>query len=273
MKTIIILSLLILLLFPLALEGTPSLVKITVNTANVRTGANLNSEIITMVQKGTILESISKIGDWYLVNLPKDIGITATSGYIHYSCIEEIQASQEPTVKPAQPPAPQARFQRFHTPNVKKESLFSGFFIKFGALFAPGPVSFSHAWLPAFGYDFSLSSNFSVGFELQPAIRSFPELNFTQIPLMVFGNVKGGIEFFRHLKVFGGAGAGTVASFESLSLVGGNVTEFNVNFAFQFLSGIEYELKTISLILEYQIKSILYQDAVWGHYILFGVRF
>ena len=275
MKKIIILSVILLVILPFVLEGSVSLVKIKVTTANVRNGASLDSDIITQVPIDTILELISKTGDWYLVKLPPDETGLQMAGYIHVSCIEELGASQEQRILPAPPAAIPARPVPVAPPQAGREVLFSGISVKLGFMFNPRAGGLGYAWLPGVAYDIGLSRYFSVGFELQPVFRSYSDTDFTlsTIPIMAFGNVKGGLEVIDHLKIFGGGGAGTLAALEFLKIDGDKFTDFTVNFAFHLLSGVEYELETISLFIEYQMQGTVYSSVLWRHFIMLGVRF
>lgn len=68
-----------------------SKVRVTASKANIRLKPGTQSEIISYVPIGAVLDVIKKDGDWYLVKLPPDeMGIVVT-GYIHQSIVEVLE--------------------------------------------------------------------------------------------------------------------------------------------------------------------------------------
>ncbi len=68
----------------------PKKIQVILEKANVRVEPDFKSEIIRQVQLGIRLQSIAKLGEWYLVNLPPDEEGIIISGYIHQSFVQEI---------------------------------------------------------------------------------------------------------------------------------------------------------------------------------------
>lgn len=68
----------------------PKKIQVILEKANIRVEPDFKSEIIRQVQLGIGLQSIAKLGDWYLVNLPPDEEGIIISGYIHQSFVQEI---------------------------------------------------------------------------------------------------------------------------------------------------------------------------------------
>ncbi len=93
----ILLSLFIVFLFLLIEIAFPAnlKVRVIVDKANVRLKPSLNSQIISKVPLGTVLESEGKFGEWYRVNLPPDEYGFTVSGYIHESVVEVVEEIPE----------------------------------------------------------------------------------------------------------------------------------------------------------------------------------
>ena len=69
---------------------SPKKMQVILEKANIRVEPDFKSEIIRQVQLGIGLQSIAKLGEWYLVNLPPDEEGIIISGYIHQSFVQEI---------------------------------------------------------------------------------------------------------------------------------------------------------------------------------------
>lgn len=69
---------------------SPKKIQVILEKANIRVEPDFKSEIIRQVQLGIGLQSIAKLGEWYLVNLPPDEEGIIISGYIHQSFVQEI---------------------------------------------------------------------------------------------------------------------------------------------------------------------------------------
>jgi hypothetical protein len=147
---------------------------------------------------------------------------------------------------------------------------------------SPDAGGFGKSWLLSLGFDLGLSRNFSFGLELQPAYRSYPDIDLTIIPIMGFANVKIGenlgrlIPFLKFLDVVGGAGIGLEASYARTQFEDQTYTNFRTLLAFHILLGGEIDLKSVRLLLDYQLARISDPNVTpnfWRHFILFGLRF
>lgn len=88
------------LMISISVLGADFKLRVITKRANVRLKASLNSDILSQVPLGAILESQGKVGNWYKVNLPADESGFVVSGYIYESIVEEvIQEFKEPTIK------------------------------------------------------------------------------------------------------------------------------------------------------------------------------
>ncbi len=70
---------------------TPLKVQVALENANVRSKPGFQSEIIHQVQAGITLLAVSRIGEWYRVELPPDEEGIIISGYIHQTLVQEIR--------------------------------------------------------------------------------------------------------------------------------------------------------------------------------------
>ena len=79
-----------------------SKVRVTASKANIRLKPDTQSEVVTSVPLGALLDIIKKEGDWYFVKLPPDAKGIVITGYLHQSTaevIEEIKETAEPEKK------------------------------------------------------------------------------------------------------------------------------------------------------------------------------
>lgn len=72
----------------------PLKIQVILESANVRSAPNFESEIIHQVEPGLSLLAVGKIGDWFRVDLPPDEDGIIISGFIHKTLVREIR--QEP---------------------------------------------------------------------------------------------------------------------------------------------------------------------------------
>ena len=80
-------------------QQAPVKLKVTAEIANIRLKPSIGSVIIRQIPEGSILESIGREGEWFLVKLePDDRG--NTSGYVH----ESLVLPMDETVRPARKP-------------------------------------------------------------------------------------------------------------------------------------------------------------------------
>ena len=68
-----------------------SKVRVTASKANIRLRPTTQSDVVTSVPLGAVLEVIKKEGNWYLVKLPPDEKRILVTGYIHQSIVEIIE--------------------------------------------------------------------------------------------------------------------------------------------------------------------------------------
>jgi len=103
---ILVLLAISLLFFSETIQADVLKVRITVKKANLRLKPTTNSQVITTLPLGAVLEVEKKINDWYYVKLPKiQEGFTVT-GYIHMSLvgvIREIEQKKEMEEEPIKP--------------------------------------------------------------------------------------------------------------------------------------------------------------------------
>ena len=115
MKRIAVILVMVLMIGGLALAAETTVLKVKVQSANIRTQPDINAAVVKQVKMGTLLESEQMVGDWYEVSVTNDLGVTLIA-YIHANVVDvvsgaaEVQPEARPVVRPAQPaqPAPQA---------------------------------------------------------------------------------------------------------------------------------------------------------------------
>ena len=85
--------------------------KVVTEQANIRLKPDIGSIIIQQIQQGTVLESLGKEGEWYLVKLEPEEG-KQVSGYVHESLVieieripQEIEIKEPPPSPPITPPS------------------------------------------------------------------------------------------------------------------------------------------------------------------------
>lgn len=72
-----------------------SKVRVTASKANIRLKPTTQSEIISYVPIGAVLDVIKKDGDWYFVKLPPDEKGIVVTGYIHQSIVEVLEEMEK----------------------------------------------------------------------------------------------------------------------------------------------------------------------------------
>jgi hypothetical protein len=269
--------------------------------ANVRLKPGIDSHVIGQVVRGTLLESPRTTGEWYAVALPPDEEGLVVSGYIHKSMVEVVMVVGEtPEAKtPEPPPAPRVRTAPLARAEREEEAvpppqpqyrerygrarIVSGSVLKFGWMTSPDAGGFGNAWIASFGFDKGLGRDVGLGLEIQPAIRNYSDIDLKMIPVMGFVNLKAGLNLgdllpvLKFLNVVGGGGLGAEAVFSSIGIDGGGtVTNFKMNFAFHLLGGLELDLGSLRLIVEYQMAQVRdsrVDSSAFRNYLLFGLRF
>ena len=69
----------------------PKKLQVILESANVRSEPNYESEIIHQMESGLNLLAVGKIGEWYRVDLPPDEDGLIISGFIHETLVREIR--------------------------------------------------------------------------------------------------------------------------------------------------------------------------------------
>lgn len=69
----------------------PKKVQVILESANIRSKPDFESEIVHQVDKGLTLLAVGKVGEWYRVDLPPDEEGIVISGFIHQTYIREIR--------------------------------------------------------------------------------------------------------------------------------------------------------------------------------------
>ena len=69
----------------------PRKVQVILDSANIRSNPNFESEIVHQIEKGLTLLAVGKVGEWFRVDLPPDEEGIIISGFIHQTYIREIR--------------------------------------------------------------------------------------------------------------------------------------------------------------------------------------
>lgn len=214
----------------------------------------------------------------------------AFPGLIHPGLTESAEIRfQHPSGQPFHPAGPSnEENQKKSASNAHAGSRpVSSFFFKFGWMFSERH-EYDSWWTGGLGFDIVLLRIFSIGMETLPAYRSYTEFHTThkRFSLFGFGNLKfklnlGGLaENLRMTNLTGGGGAG-IRFLNTLSKSEHEDTSdqsSKFNFAYHYILGIEFNLKVLSLSIEYQPVSTVYKGTFrkyygdWSHYFLVGIR-
>lgn len=100
-KSLIVLCVLVLFLAAVAYAGDV-VIKVKVQTANVRMKPDITSAVISRVSQGAMFEATKKVGNFYEIQVTDSSGNLVT-GYISADVVEEVGAAQP--VAPARPQA------------------------------------------------------------------------------------------------------------------------------------------------------------------------
>jgi hypothetical protein len=73
----------------------PLKIQVILESANVRSAPNFESEIIHQVESGLSLLAVGEIGEWFRVDLPPDEDGIVISGFIHKTLVREIRKEPE----------------------------------------------------------------------------------------------------------------------------------------------------------------------------------
>jgi opacity protein-like surface antigen len=116
MKRIALVLVLALVLGGLALSAQTFVLKVKVQSANVRTEPDTNSAVVKQVKLGTLLEAKQKAGDWFEITVTNDLGVNLTA-YIHSNVVDvvsgggEVGREEAPPVRAAEPVRQPARVE------------------------------------------------------------------------------------------------------------------------------------------------------------------
>jgi hypothetical protein len=105
MKRILVFCFLALVLsLSLVLAFQTYILKVKVQTANVRSEPDMNAAVVKTLQFGAILESSTKIGEWYEIIIDDESG-NKISAYINANVVNVISGETKPVQAPQQPAA------------------------------------------------------------------------------------------------------------------------------------------------------------------------
>jgi len=261
-------------------SGEAIVLKVKVPVTSVYTEPDTYSSVVKQIPMGTLLEAVSKLGDWYEIVVTDETG-TTVSAYIPASAVEVVSI-------PVQPEAQEIRESYEGVPSypIQPGRIPSGFFLKFGVI----DKGYGD-WIGSLGYDLRIMKNLSVGLEVMPAYYSFTDVEFQvdfetflmdQSTMLVrsFLNVKGGTDLrmirpqldFAH--IYGGIGGGLEADYTK-NTIEQTTSKFSLNPALHIFGGIELRAKFVNLIFEYQLIRVLDPDLDpdnWIGYLIFGIR-
>lgn len=267
-------------------SGQLIVLKVRIQTANVRSEPDLGSAIIKQLRLGDLLEANSRLGDWYEIVVTDRSGNIA-SAYIHSSSVEVVSAPKaiepeaRPVISPQQIPTDLPQREAESPPySAVASKHMTGFFLKFGVIDKGWGD-----WLGSVGYDLRVYKNFTLGLEVMPSYYAVEDeinqLKLTSIPVNVFLNIKAGTGLGRikpemdFIKLFGGLGGGIYADRSESTFEQVNSNLFTTYGALHLLGGFELQAGKVDLIFEYQLIRIL--DPVsskdpWIGYLIFGIR-
>jgi hypothetical protein len=103
-KTLVLCFFAIVLSLSLVLAFQTTILKVKVQTANVRSEPDLNAAVVKTLQFGTILEASMKIGEWYEIIVDDGSG-NKISAFINSNVVNVIGGEAKPVQVPQQPEA------------------------------------------------------------------------------------------------------------------------------------------------------------------------
>lgn len=274
----------VLLALTVALEAKRTeKIRVTVVSANIRSGPVSDAAVIGQGKRGDVFEVLGREGNWFRIRLPQDTTNDPEEGFIHQSVVEEAGGEnterEEEAVparqKPGKAAPPPRAFQQ-------REKLISGFFLEGGLMTSPKTDSFADKWLLGLGFDKGISPYMSLGMEFQPHFRSVPDLNLTYLSCNVFINVRGGINLgqltpaLKFWTPYAGFGPGAALSFTHVANERGNYNKFKASFAYHFTFGSEFSLGAKGLFVEFQIVRVSQPEVdpdSSAYFLVAGIRF
>ncbi len=271
----------------------PVLLRVKSAMANLRQEPDPNSAIVTQLPQGSELVSLGLKGNWHEISILDRSGQTVTA-YIHVNTVEiisEPEAKKTERDKPARQtekmvePEPRARAEKKPARPTPESSdvLFQGLSARFGLMTAPA-ASFGDRWLLSLAYDRGFNPYFTLGLEIQPYFRSFSDAEFRSSTLAanLFLKAKAGVNLGRFvekldfLTPYAGLGLGAALASTSSSFQDQKISQFDINFAWHLLFGLELNLKSIDLIMEFQALKVSFPELepnITQYFLLFGFRF
>jgi len=93
----------------LALSAQTIVLRVKVQSANVRTEPDTNAAVVKQVKLGTLLEAKQKSGDWFEITVTNDLGVNLTA-YIHVNVVDVVsgdpQGAAREELQPVRKPEP-----------------------------------------------------------------------------------------------------------------------------------------------------------------------
>jgi outer membrane protein len=136
------------------IAGPSVILKVKVQTANVRTEPDMSSEAVAQVKLGTLLESSNKVGDFYEISITDKDGRTVY-GFIHASVVEVLGGEEEK----AKEPEPMVKPQRVEPAYAEFKKMGLGLFVGASSTSEYGSGL-------AFGANFYLGITKNIGIEV-----------------------------------------------------------------------------------------------------------
>jgi len=103
-KTLVFCFLALVFSLSLVLAFQTTILKVKVQTANVRSEPDLNAAVVKTLRFGTILEASMKIGEWYEIIVDDESG-NKISAFINSNVVNVIGGEAKPVQVPQQPEA------------------------------------------------------------------------------------------------------------------------------------------------------------------------
>ena len=163
LRTFVGLTLVLLVLSPVASSAGDQKVRVKVASANVRLKPALDAIVVGRARQGEVLAFEKKTGDWYLISLPPDEQGNVVTGFIHSSVVEEVKAEEavpvveekpkaeaKPEAKEVVPPTAVERPAKVRTEPVSARPAFKRFYLRIGGGYGQNKSDFGANW----GFDY-----------------------------------------------------------------------------------------------------------------------
>ncbi|MEI6614490.1 MAG: SH3 domain-containing protein [Chrysiogenales bacterium] len=275
-------------------------VKVTVAKANVRAEADPEAAVIGTASRDDVFTVLEKNGAWYKIALPAESASEPQFGFINEIVVAVVRADKEvkkqAIVKKTAEQVPEPEEKALPRKKIKvhakqdwepEEKLFSGLSLKFGLMTSPQGGNFGDKWIMGIAYDKGLNRYLSLGLEFQPYLRSYsstsiPDASLSLIGAHVFINVKAGanigqfVPFLKFWKPYFGLGFGGAFESRKIKYQALSDSVFKSYFAWHWMLGSEFVLKSMDLILEYQAIKVSVPSVdpdFFTHFLMLGVRF